>query len=147
MTCRHAYCRCSLFLLRHNRSSARYLGQLCCSKNEVMSNMQAVCDQGIASIDVLASELLASTLSGGDQSARAILKLIIARLAGSLSASLPADAKHKQHLSRLALWLQSGKKRKGLQLDCAGLTLAVFCLSQMLIESIPCLADVRMSVR
>lgn len=109
--------------------------------------MQVVCDQGIVCIDALASELLASMRSSSDQSARAILKLIISKLAGSLSASLPADAKHKQHLSRLALWLQNGKKRKGLQMDCAGLTLAVFCLSQMLTASFPCLAGVRMSVR
>ena len=109
--------------------------------------IQAVCDQGITSIDAFASELLASILSGTDHSARAVLKLIISRLAGSLSASLPADAKHKQHLSRLAIWLQTGKKRKGLQMDCAGLTLAVYCLSQMLCGSLTCLADVCMSVR
>lgn len=108
--------------------------------------MQDVCDRGMAAIDAFASDVLATCTGSSDQSARAILKLIISKLAGSLSASLPADAKHKQHLSRLELWLQSGKKRKGLQMDCAGLTLAVFCLSQMLSESLPCLADVRMSV-
>lgn len=113
----------------------------------ISSRIQVVCDEGMALVDVFASDMLTSIQAGSRTDARTVIKLIISRLAGSVGASLPADPKHKQHLSRLALWLQSGKKRKGLQMDCAGLTLAVFCVCHLLQDSLPALADVRMSVR
>lgn len=77
---------------------------------------------------------------------KALVKAIIARLAGSLSTAMPSDAKHKQHLSCIAQWLQAGMKKKGLKMDCAGLTLAVLCLSQLLQDRFPDLAGVRMVV-
>eukprot|EP00892_Ulva_mutabilis_P007215 jgi/Ulvmu1/4866/UM020_0152.1 len=117
-------------------------GAKCPSIDEV----QAVCDEGMTLIEDFAKEVQTAILASGRTDARPILKLIISRLASSVSASLPADPKHKQHLSRLAIWLQSGKKRKGLQMDCAGLTLAVYCTCQLLQDSQPSLADVRMSV-
>lgn len=112
--------------------------------------VQKVVDNGLDAIEKFArgvvSELLQQKQAeGGD--ARALVKAIITRLAGSLSSSMPSDAKHRQHFSCIAEWLQAGMKKKGLKMDCAGLTLAVFCFSQLLQELFPSLSAVCMAVR
>lgn len=80
------------------------------------------------------------------QGVKVLVKAIVARLAGSLRSSMPSDAKHKQHLSCITQWLQAGMKKKGLQMDCAGLTLAVLCVAQLLQHQFPALSGVRMVV-
>jgi hypothetical protein len=94
-----------------------------------------------------ALDLSASLAPAVTDSRKTMVKSIISRLAGSLSTSMPSDAKHRQHLSCLHQWLISGRKKKGLKMDCAGLTLAVFCITRLLSQQFPILSDVRMVVR
>ena len=60
---------------------------------------------------------------------------------------MPRDALHRQHLSAWADWRLAGGRKRGLKLDCAGLTLAVYALAQTLAPRVPALAAIAMTVR
>jgi hypothetical protein len=93
------------------------------------------------------TSMLKAEIQGGKMtSCRQIIKILIQQLAGSLSSSMSLDAKHRQHMSCLTQWLQLGAKKKGLKMDCAGLTLSIYCLAQALAREIPVLARVAMVV-
>lgn len=102
---------------------------------------------GLAAVSTFTQDVVCKLLQPlQNDGAKALVKAIIARLAGSLSSSMPSDAKHRQHLSCISQWLQAGMKKKGLKMDCAGLTLAALCVSQLLQSQFPALAEVRMVV-
>jgi hypothetical protein len=75
---------------------------------------------------------------------RALVELLVKELVScvAMGAAMPQDAKHRQHLSKWVQWKREGSARRGLQLDCAGLTLAVYCLSHLLAALLPDLANV-----
>ena len=77
--------------------------------------------------------------------ARRLIKALIKELIDNVAmgSAMPADGKHRQHLSRWLVWWRTGAARKSLQLDCAGLSLAVYCLARLLSEAAPALARVR----
>ena len=81
--------------------------------------------------------------------ARRLVKALIKELIDNVAmgSAMPADGKHRQHLSRWLVWWRTGAARKSLQLDCAGLSLAVYCLARLLSEAAPALARVSLVVR
>ena len=102
---------------------------------------------GVASVNTFTQDVVCKLLEPfRNDGAKALVKAIIARLAGSLSSSMPSDAKHKQHLPCISQWLQAGMEKKRLKMDCGGLTLAVLCVSQLLQSQFPTLRGVRMVV-
>lgn len=73
---------------------------------------------------------------------RSVVTKLIKLLAKSVPKSLGKDVKHCQHLWSLAKWCQGGC-RNNLMMDCAGLSLAVVCLSHSLSFKLPALAALR----
>ena len=81
--------------------------------------------------------------------ARALVATLVKSLVScvAMGAAMPKDGKHRQHLSKWLEWHAAGAARKSLQLDCAGLTLAVLCLARTLQGPFPELAAVSLTVR
>jgi hypothetical protein len=81
--------------------------------------------------------------------ARRIVKVLVKELVDcvAMGSAMPADGKHRQHLSQWFKWWRAGRPKKGLQLDCAGLSLAVLCLARALAPAVPALERVALVVR
>ena len=114
-------------------------------------NVQQTCNNGSDAIEACLgiSKAPACTLPSQVGHARVIIKTLIKELVEcvAMGSAMPADGKHRQHLSQWLRWQRAGAGKKGLQLDCAGLSLAVYCLAQTMAADVPVLRTVALVVR